>query len=327
MSVSCSNIARLHVAVGPNVPGWGSWEWVGADLVGPLSRWFETSTYRQGDAPPSNADVVLVVKHLPPQDWWNDVPKQASIVYCPVDYYGASADIDADGPILSRCARIVVHCERLRRFFTPYAPVEYMDHHVKYVGNRSQVVPADGPILWVGVRTNLPPLVNWVNRHRLPCELLILTNPGHPDQELKAGDYGFNSLNSVLIATWTPESHREAVQTARVALDIKGSDFRSRHKPPAKAIDFLASGLPLAMNADSSPVEHLAGMGFEVPVPEETDRWLSIEYANDVERFGAALREICGLERIAVRYRRLIERVAWEQQLVRGVRSPLALVS
>jgi hypothetical protein len=35
-----------------------------------------------------------------------------------------------------------------------------------------------------------------------------------------------------------------------------------------KAIDFIASGLALAMNPDSSPVEHLARMGFEICSPE-----------------------------------------------------------
>ena len=56
------------------------------------------------------------------------------------------------------------------------------------------------------------------------------------------------------------------------AIDIKGDDFRSRHKPPAKAIDFIASGVPLAMNPDSSMVEHLARMGFDVASPLDTER-------------------------------------------------------
>ncbi len=32
---------------------------------------------------------------------------------------------------------------------------------------------------------------------------------------------------------------------ARAALDIKGTDFRSRHKPATKAYDFIAPGIPL----------------------------------------------------------------------------------
>ena len=84
--------------------------------------------------------------------------------------------------------------------------------------------------------------------------------------------------------------------------------------PPAKAIDFLASGVPLAMNADSSPVEHLARMGFEVPSPLDTERWLSREYGEETRRFGAALRELLSLERIGLRYKRIIEEVLAERR-------------
>ncbi len=79
---------------------------------------------------------------------------------------------------------------------------------------------------------------------------------------------------------------------AKAALDIKGQDFRSRHKPPPKAMDFLASGVPLAMNPESSPVEHLARMGFAVPSPLDTQRWFSREYWKETRRFGQALREL-----------------------------------
>ena len=100
---------------------------------------------------------------------------------------------------------------------------------------------------------------------------------------------------------------------ARAAIDVKGNDFRSRHKPPAKAIDFLASGVPLAMNHDSSPVEHLARMGFEVADPRDTERWLSREYWEETRRFGAALRELLSLERVARRWKRVIDDVLAER--------------
>jgi hypothetical protein len=75
---------------------------------------------------------------------------------------------------------------------------------------------------------------------------------------------------------------------ARAVIDIKGQDIRSRHKPPAKGIDVIASGVPLAMNPDSSTAEHLARMGFEVASPLDTDRWLSREYWEETRRFGLA---------------------------------------
>jgi hypothetical protein len=88
-----------------------------------------------------------------------------------------------------------------------------------------------------------------------------------PGQVPSAADFGFASHVDVQIEEWTPQRQLGLTAGARAALDIKGDDFRSRHKPPAKAIDFIASGVPLAMNPDSSPVEHLARMGFDVASP------------------------------------------------------------
>src|SRR5262249_22503917 len=117
----------------------------------------------------------------------------------------------------------------------------------------------------------------------------------------------------IRIEEWTRELHVERTAQARAALDVKGQDFRSRHKPPAKAIDFLASGVPLAMNPDSSPVEHLARMGFELASPLNTERWLSRDCWEETRRFGAALRELLSQERIGLRYKRIIEEVLAER--------------
>jgi hypothetical protein len=63
------------------------------------------------------------------------------------------------------------------------------------------------------------------------------------------------------------------------------------------------------MNVDSSPVEHLARMGFEVASPLDPERWLSREYWEETRRFGLAIRELLSLERVARRWRLLIDEV------------------
>jgi len=113
---------------------------------------------------------------------------------------------------------------------------------------------------------------------------------------------------------WSKETHRQHLSRARAALDLKGNDFRSRHKPQAKALDFLASGVPLAMNPDSSPVEHLARMGFEVPSPLDAERWLSRDYREETQRFGRALRELLSLERVGRRYQSVIKEVLGQRR-------------
>jgi hypothetical protein len=302
---------RSALGVGPETPGWGSWDWVGADLVPELARWYDTSAFGWDEFPAR--DLLVVVKHPLPESLWGNASARPAIVYCPIDRYGSAAEIVADARWLRRCARIVIHCERLRKHFATYARVEYIDHHVKFIGPPQSRWQIEGPILWVGVRTNLPPLVEWVNTHLLPRELVVLTNPENPNAPLRPADYGFSTRNRVKLEVWRPERHIAWLAHVAGAFDIKGADFRSRHKPPAKAIDFLAAGVPLAMNAESSSVEHLRRLGFEVPNPEDTERWFSSEYWEETQRFGAALRELLARERIARRYRRLIDEVLAER--------------
>jgi hypothetical protein len=299
------------VAFGPELPGWGSWQWVGADLLAALDGPYRVVPFQNDRVP--DCDLVFLVKHALPPDLLASLARRSALVYAPIDFYGSGADIDADGPALRRCARVVVHCERLRRYFEPYAPVEYLDHHVKFAPPPRAAYRAAGPLLWVGVRTNLPPLVEWVNRFPLPSELVVLTNPEVPGQLPTPAQVGFRGDRAVRMAEWSPEGQLDWTQECRAALDIKGDDFRSRHKPPAKAIDFLASGIPLAMNAGSSPVEHLARLGFDVASPLDMDYWLSREYWEETQRFGAALRELLSLPHVARRCRRILDAVLAER--------------
>jgi hypothetical protein len=328
---SRSALGAPHVALGPEMPGWGSWEWIGAGLAEELGRYCRTSIFPAGAVP--DADAVIVIKHAPTATWVEAVSRRAAVIFCPVDHYGSAAQIDADAAMLRWCARIVVHCEQLRRYFEPYAPVVYMDHCVKFVPAVPVSYRTDGFILWTGVRTNVAALAEWVNEHPLPGELLVLTNLpdvgricnpsvdvrvigqgriGNPSYgEASAADFGFRGAG-VRIENWTKERHIEAAAQARAAIDIKGQDFRSRHKPPAKAIDFLACGLPLAMNEDICVVRHLAGMGFDVASPLDTERWLSREYWEETRRFGGVLRELLSRERVGRRWRIVIGDVLGE---------------
>lgn len=303
---------RPVVAFGPEMPGWGSWDWVGADLRNELGRSFSTGSFRETDVPA--CDVLVIVKHLLPRDVVERLATHAAVLYLPVDSYGAGGDIDADGSVLRRCSRVVVHCERLRRYFEPYAPVEHLDHHVRFVTDQPVPFREDGPVLWVGARSNLPPLAAWANAHPPPGELLVVTNPETPGRVPPAGEFGFRPGLPVRVEEWTRERHIDALARCRAAIDIKGDDFRARHKPPAKAIDFLASGVPLAMNPDSSPVEHLARLGFDVASPLETDRWLSREYREETRRFGSAMRELLSRERVGRRFKRIIDEVLAERR-------------
>jgi hypothetical protein len=306
------NDRGLTVAFGPIAPGWGSWDWVGSDLVTALAGDFRTRSFPAWEVP--RCDALVVVKHPPPPGWLDRLDRHTAVVYCPVDAFGQAAEIDAAAPWLRRCDRVLVHCERLRRYFEPYTRVDYLDHHVKFAAAVRDEFRTEGDILWVGVRSNLPPLVGWVNAHPLPAPLDVLTNFEDPGRPPSPSELGFRGGVAVRVHDWSPRLHTEMTAAARAAIDIKGADFRSWHKPPAKGIDFIASGVPLAMNPDSSTAEHLGRMGFEVADPLDTGRWLSRDYWAETRRFGMALRELLSLERVARRIKRVIDDAVAERR-------------
>lgn len=300
------------VAVGPVMPGWGSWDWVGTFLVKQLASHYQTLTFEPWEVP--DADTVVVIKHAPPSDWVEDVIPRSALVYCPIDHYGEASEIDADADWLRRCSRVLVHCRRLQQHFAPLALTSYVDHPLKFATPTRRTYRTVGPLLWVGVRSNVPPLVAWVNAHPLPAPLDVLTNPETPGQVPTPAELGFRPDREVRLHEWTPERHLEFTAGARAALDIKGDDFRNRHKPPAKALDFVASGLPLAMNPGTSPVEHLAALGLKVPSPLDVDTWLSEKYWKQTRHVGERLVRELTLERVANRYRKAIKEAFAAQQ-------------
>ncbi|WP_020471400.1 glycosyltransferase family 4 protein [Zavarzinella formosa] len=267
---------RLTIAIGPEFTGWGSWDWVGRSLVDGLGGRFITSVWKPWETP--EADIVVLVKHLPPAGWAERVARDSALVFCPVDVYGSASAIVSDADWLRRCSLILVHSRRLMTYFSSLAETAYIDHPIKYAAPMRESRQQTGSLLWVGVRTNIPPLADWLDRHPLPLPLDILTNPEHPGDVLKASAFGFRAGQDIRIHNWSPGLHVAMTRQARAAFDIKGDDFRSRHKPPAKLIDFVASGIPVAINPGSGPGEHLAALGLNVPSPLDERQWLSESY-------------------------------------------------
>src|SRR6516225_7348523 len=107
------------VAFGPEVPGWGSWDWCGRDIQAELSKYFSTVSFLTN--PVSDCQVVFIIKHVLSHELVELAARCARVVYCPVDYYGSAAEIDADARMLGKCSQILVHCQALRKYFEPYA--------------------------------------------------------------------------------------------------------------------------------------------------------------------------------------------------------------
>ncbi len=295
-----------RLAIGPRNTSFGSWNWLGADLADSLKEPWTVSVF---DRTPDLAEVVLFIKFLPALAELQDIASRSRIVYCPVDFYTDVSEIEHDHERLALCHAVVVHAPRLLPYFQSYTSTVCFDHHLKFVIPAGPALPDDGPILWVGVRSNLAPLVDYVNRQTLPAPLVVLTNPESARGPLTAADYGFHSRNEVRVESWSPEAHLLWLQRSRAAIDIKGDDFRARHKPAAKALDYLASGIPLAMNPDASSVEAVRQKGFEIVSPDDPDRWFSADYAAATRQFGAWLTAELSLTRLTAQWHEQLQQV------------------
>ena len=306
-----SSNRTIKVSVGPEIQIAGSWNWVGKDLIDSLneSQHFESFPF-QNNLP--ECDVCVFVKWMPDLATLQELSKHSAIVFCPIDIYGSGAEIDADWERLRCCNRIIVHAVELEKYFRGYAKTTFLDHHLKFITSTRETFQESGPILWTGIWANLPPVVNWVNHFGLPDELVILTNfNGH--QSRSPSDFGFKSSENIRIEEWSEEGHVEFLKTARTAIDIKGNDFRQRHKPPAKALDFISSGIPLAMNSDSGPVRYLRTIGFEIPEPDQTDYWFSREYWEKTHEFGLKMSSQLSRLRIMNQWREILLKSISEQ--------------
>ena len=303
---------KLVIAFGPELPGVGSWEWIGGDMAQELSGRFQTLTFKK-TIPRCDLLVLLKDKYFIPQEEILSAAQKVPVIFCPVDLYGSSAEIDRDWRLLRNCSRVILHADVLRKYFQSYAVVDYLDHHLKYIAPLRKDYPTEGPILWTGMRTNLPPLAEWVNRHPLPAELWILTNLNASEQTVSPQQFGFRANEKIRIESWNPEKHREWAGLAKAAIDIKGTDFRQRHKPPTKAMDCIASGLPLAMNPECNSVTHLASLGFEVVSPHDVLHWFSREYWDETQQFARRLRASLSRKQVGERFQQIINDVLVER--------------
>ena len=288
-----TSVSRPTIALGPKAPQFGSWNWLGEDLARGLAHEFDTTIFTD-EVPP--CDAVLFVKFKPPLSVLQQIVSRSQVLYLPVDRYGSSAEIDADLGAWRCCAAVVVQCELLQRYFAPYAHTVYLDHPLKYITPAPCPYRAAGPLLWIGNHANLPPLVAWCNAHRLPDELWVLTNDVEP--QTRPGDLGFRNTQVTRVEKWSPSAHVAWTAQCRGAIDIKDDSFRARYKPPAKANDFIASGVPFATLPNSSAAVYWHRRGLELASPEDPF-WLSEHYWEQTHSAAIHLRESLSLETVA----------------------------
>lgn len=299
----------LKVAIGPESRA-PSWHWVGFDLARELSKYCDVSVYLD-QIPP--CDVVLAIKKCPRD---GEFHPERKVIYFPIDQYMSPDAIIQDADRLRKCSAIGSHSARLLPYFRPFCNnVFLIDHHAKFSLWPPAKFREDGFILWIGAFQYVPYLLKWLEKHSLDKDLVLLTNPasraaarfahelsGRIDVRLNVSD---RFINGFPMERWCERRQLELMQEAKAGLDIKGGPWLSGvdwwhqlTKPPTKGQQFISSGIPFAINSDSSCTQYFQSRNFAVASPLDQDRWLSYEYWQETRRQAENLRGPLSLERI-----------------------------
>ncbi|MGH7789893.1 MAG: hypothetical protein ACRERC_23700, partial [Candidatus Binatia bacterium] len=298
-----------------------SWHWAGFEIGRELSKHYEVVLFDRLDHPPP-CDALFLIKRKPDDAFVAALRQQGTaLVYCPIDAYQTAPEIAADGELLHACSMVMVHCERLLPLLRPHcAQTHFVEHSARYALPEMAAYKDDGFVLWIGHVQYVPYLIHWLAAHPVDREIRILTDldsePGWERARANAARVGLaldvactaGTIGGYPVARWSERRQQEMMRACKAALDIKHTAlFNQHHKPPTKVQQFVASGIPCAVNPDAYSAEYFRRRGFETAAPTDAARWLSREYWDATRQAGARLRRETSLEAVAARYRQLID--------------------
>jgi hypothetical protein len=300
------------VAIGP-ATGYPSWHWVGADPARELNKYFKVVVY---DREMPQTDVCFIVKRIPSPKHLDKLRQLGSrIIYMPIDAFRNEAHILEHANVLSGCDLIIVHSESLLPYFKSFAPTLFVDHYGKYFLPQLRCYLSSGYALWVGAAQNLPYLLQYLETRQLDLEIRILSDIETPKMQRKAAQiadrigmpilFEPDKVNGHRMYAWSPELQEKMFVEAKAAIDIKGTEFNQQHKPPTKILQYICSGIPVAINGCAA-ARYFAQRGLAIPDPSES-RWLTPEYHEDICRTAKRLRPELTVEAIGVQYKRFVE--------------------
>jgi len=304
------------LAIGPRT-GAASWEWVGRAMAGELSADFNVVQFDSFDQV-GNAELVLIVKQRPPAGFVAEALRRGSrLFFAPIDVYHDPQEIAVDAGILGACEAVLLHSEALlpalSRHCRKIVPVE---HHGRFVLPAPAQFRSDGFLLWLGAFEHLPYLLHWLEHHPPSIDVRLLTNLANRSGRV-AGHFVAHKLGVSLRITdsrvngypaqeWSEEAQADMMQTCRAAIDIKGDSFNQRTKPPTKAQQFVASGVPFGCNPGHPAIACFRRRGFDVADAADFDRLLSRSYWEETQRFAVPLRADLSLPVVGRTYRQAL---------------------
>jgi len=283
-----------------------SWAWVGADLAPSLSVQHDVrfvSSWHELEF--LEADWLIAVKFPPGlADVERCKRRGTKVLYLPVDYFETEEAITRDAALLSSFDAVAVHTRPLADALTPHARrLAIVEHYGKYALAAPNAFKPEGYVLWVGHRKYVGHLGSWLMAHPIEAPLRILTNV---PQRLELTGRSAAVLAKATWYTWSERAQETLFQGAKAGIDIKGTDFSQRTKPPTKAQQFVTSGIPVALNPDSYGFEYFRNLGFDVASPRDHVRWFSEAYWRETLELASLLRARTSKEAVAASYLQIL---------------------
>jgi hypothetical protein len=305
------------LAIGPET-GAPSWDWVGLGMADELARYFRIVLFKGFEEIP-NADLILIVKQRPPAAFVGAAKaKGARVCFAPIDVYRDPEEIAADAAMLGECNAVLLHSEALRPALTPFCSrLAFVEHHARYALADLATFKAEGFLLWIGALQHVPHVISWLERNPPPVEVRLLTDLNARSARLaahvEAHEQGFalrirnGKINGYPVEPWSEAAQAKLMQGCKAAIDIKGSSFSQATKPPAKAQQFVASGIPFGCNPGHPAAAYFRSHGFEAADARDFDRLLSHAYWAETRRFAGSLRELTARGAVGRVYRQVLE--------------------
>jgi len=281
-----------------------SWEWVGKDIAESLKTHYEVEFFTDKITP---ADAIFVIKKPLNAGQLRDT-HGSKIIYIPVDYFTSHGHIYSHRKFLQSCSIIGVHCDKLKSHLGKFALTHNVEHYLKYPINPTPY-KENGFVLWIGVYETLPFFIKYLQTNPIANDIKILTNLSNKSAVGRSHKFQAHyniDLNNIpfKLYDWTPELQAQMMSEAKAAIEIKDGDFIGSHKPPTKAQQFIANGIPLACKGYYA-TNYFKKYGFSIPEPN--DYWLSKKYWEKTQEMAKVLRRDLSLENVRNKYIQFIE--------------------
>jgi hypothetical protein len=301
----------MIVAIGPvaNVP---SWNWVGIDAIDELSKYCQVEIFNNFNCLPG-ASVIIVIKQLPPREFMQAAyDNHKSVIFVPIDFFMSEEHIRSSASILRQCKLILSHADSLIPLLQVYSPTYPLEHSGKYILSEGYKYKISGYVLWIGGYQFVPYMLSWLRKNPMK-ELVFCTDYNNKRAIAKAEEVAsymrvpMTDLKRYEMYEWAEDTQLLLMTQAKAAIDIKGNDFSQHNKPPTKGQQFIASGIPFAINKGNNCYNYFQSKGFNVCTPNETNRWFSEAYAKETWEFGKKLRNKISATTIGLQIKQYIE--------------------